>query len=230
MKPNRILLVVVLISVAALAIAQQQMTPERAAQQARRAEILKGPRPIDAMDTVWIEEMTYFEVRDALKSGKANTALILTGGIEENGPYLATGKHNYVLRGTGEAIARKLGNALVVPIVTLEPGDTKSPDAFGSVFLSEQTYRAVLADMADSLKSQGFKHVVFMGDSGSNQEGMKAVTETLNTEWKGKGAVAHFIPEYYNNADTRKFVQSQGIPEKLNSDNIHDEYFITAEI
>jgi creatinine amidohydrolase/Fe(II)-dependent formamide hydrolase-like protein len=236
MSLKRVLLVLLVVSFTIAAFAQQrgaqqQATPEeRAAQAARRAEILKGPRPIDALDTVWIEEMTFFEVRDALKSGKATTALILTGGIEQNGPYLATGKHNYVLRGTGEAIARKLGNALIAPIVTLEPGDPNNVEEPGSVFLSEQTYRAVLTDMGNSLRSQGFKHVVFMGDSGSNQDGMKQVTETLNAAWKGKGAAAHFIPEYYNNADTRNFVKSQGIPEKLNSDNIHDEYFITAEM
>ena len=36
------------------------------------------------------------EVRDAIQEGKT-TGLILTGGIEENGPYLATGKHNYAV-------------------------------------------------------------------------------------------------------------------------------------
>src|SRR6266550_899434 len=67
------------------------------------------PRPVEALDTVFIEEMTWIEVRDALKAGKT-TVLVATGGVEQNGPYLATGKHNYILRGTSEAIARKLGN------------------------------------------------------------------------------------------------------------------------
>src|ERR671924_1449954 len=74
------------------------------------------PRPIDALDTVFIEEMTWLEVRDAMKAGKT-TVIVPTGGVEQNGPYLATGKHNYILRGTAEAIARKLGDALVAPIV-----------------------------------------------------------------------------------------------------------------
>ncbi len=42
---------------------------------------------------MWIEDLTMLEVRDLIKGGKT-TALILTGGIEENGPYLTTGKHN----------------------------------------------------------------------------------------------------------------------------------------
>ena len=42
--------------------------------------------------------------------------IIATGGIEQNGPYLALGKHNYILRTTTERTARKLGKAIVVPI------------------------------------------------------------------------------------------------------------------
>ena len=55
-------------------------------------DVANLPRPIAALDNVWIEELTMMEVRDALAEGKT-TALILTGGIEENGPYLTTGKH-----------------------------------------------------------------------------------------------------------------------------------------
>ena len=64
------------------------------------------PRPIDMHDSVWIEDLTMLEVRDLIKAGKT-TAVMLTGGIEENGPYLTTGKHNNVLSAQGESIARR---------------------------------------------------------------------------------------------------------------------------
>jgi len=70
------------------------------------------PRPIDALDTVFIEEMTWLEVRDAIRGGKT-TVIVATGGVEQNGPYVVTGKHNYILEAITEVIARKLGNALV---------------------------------------------------------------------------------------------------------------------
>ena len=89
------------------------MTPEQQAEAAKRREAeMSAPRPIEAFDSVWMEDLTWMEIRDAIGSGKT-TALILTGGVESNGPYLATGKHNFVLKVMGEAIARKLGNALV---------------------------------------------------------------------------------------------------------------------
>ena len=115
------------------------MTPEQQAEAAKRREAeMSAPRPIEALDSVWMEDLTWMEIRDAIKDGKT-TALILTGGVESNGPYLATGKHNFVLKVMGEAIARKLGNALVAPILTLEPGRPDGPRvAPGSVVLSQE--------------------------------------------------------------------------------------------
>src|ERR1700754_1486087 len=79
-----------------------------------------SPRPIAAVESVFLEDLTWMEVRDALKAGK-NTVIVATGGVEQNGPYLVTGKHNVVLRGTTEAIAKKLGKTLVAPIVPFVP-------------------------------------------------------------------------------------------------------------
>lgn len=212
-----------------------QLTPEQQAEAAKRREAeMKAPRPIDAVDSVWTEELTWMEVRDAIQAGKT-TGLILTGGVESNGPHLATGKHNFVLKVMGDAIARKLGNALVAPILTLEPG---RPDgervAPGSVVLSAATYRAVLTDMADSLRGMGFKNVILMGDSGGNQGAMKEVAAALDAKYKASGTRFYFIPEYYDYASAQKFIKSNGIAEQIEvgasqgSDRIHEEYSIDA--
>jgi creatinine amidohydrolase len=195
---------------------------------APRVDVSNMSRPIEMHDSVWIEDLTMLEVRDLIKAGKT-TALVLTGGIEENGPYLTTGKHNNVLKATGESIARALGNALVAPIVTLEPGNPMRPNISpGTIVLSQATFQAVLTDMANSLRSQGFKDIVMMGDSGGNAKGMQAAATSLNAEWKGNGYV-HFIPEYYNYADVEQFEEEKlGIHEKL--EGYHDDYYITAII
>ena len=73
----------------------QDLTPEqRAARAAEREAAMNVPRPIDAVASLWIEELTWMEIRDAIRAG-STTALILTGGVEANGPHLASGKHNY---------------------------------------------------------------------------------------------------------------------------------------
>ena len=56
-----------------------------------------------------IEDMTWMEVRDAMRDGK-DTVIIATGGIEQNGPYLVAGKHNIVTRGLASAVARNLAS------------------------------------------------------------------------------------------------------------------------
>src|SRR2546421_11453362 len=68
-----------------------------------------SPRPMAAVDSVFIEELTWMEVRDALKSGK-ETVLVATSGVEQNGPYLDTRKHNDVLCCPTHATPRKRRN------------------------------------------------------------------------------------------------------------------------
>src|SRR6266566_2748034 len=137
------LAVAVLIFAGFQAAAPSPMTPDPA-----------SPRPIAALDSVFLEELTWMEVRDALKSGK-KTILIPTGGVEQNGPYLAAGKHNYILRATTEAIARKLGNALVAPIVAFVPeGDIDPPTEHmrypSTISLTEETFQRLLTEICAS--------------------------------------------------------------------------------
>jgi creatinine amidohydrolase len=189
------------------------------------------PRPIAAVDSVFIENLTWMEVRDALKSGQ-DTVIVATGGVEQNGPYLVTGKHNVVLRGTTEAIARKLGKTLVAPIVPFVPeGDIDPPTQHmlypGTISVSEATFEALLADICASLKTHGFRRIVLIGDSGGNQAGMKAVADRLGKEWQGKCRVL-FIPEYYDFSAVTKWLESQGI--KQTAEGLHDDFGMTAQI
>ena len=202
-------LVLSLLAVLSVAIYAEQgrggqrppLTPEQQAEQKRReadTAIAEGVRPIDMLDSVWIEELSWMEVRDLLKDGKT-TALLGVGGVEKNGPYTATGKHNYTLQTTLEAIARKHGKALVAPIVTWEPCN---PDREGltpgSFCVSQETYRALLRDAITSLKSQGFTDIFTFADSGGNPPGLIDVAKELNTKWLGKPARVFYIPEYYD--------------------------------
>jgi creatinine amidohydrolase len=222
-------LAVTLTLAVATASAQTPARPTASVNSQPRVDVTNMPRPIDMHDSVWIEDLTMLEVRDLIKGG-ATTALVLTGGIEENGPFLTTGKHNHVLKATGESIARALGKTLVAPIVTLEPGNPMRPNLSpGTIVLSQATYKAVLTDMANSLKSQGFTNVVLLGDSGGNLNPMKEVAAAVNAAWAGSGARVHFIPEYYNYADVEAFeARELGIHEKM--EGLHDDYYISAII
>ncbi len=218
-------------ALASFADAQQRsMSPEERAERERFQEGFREPRPIDALNSVWIEELTWMEVRDALAAGKT-TVIIPTGGIEQNGPYVATGKHNYVLQTACEWIARDLGNALCAPIIKLVPeGNIEEPSGAmrypGTISLREETFEMVLDDVASSLRAHGFKDICFIGDNGGNQRGMAAVADALNARWSD--ARVHYISEYYDNDGIVAYMERElGITEPTD-DGYHDFYWITA--
>lgn len=213
----------------ALAVGLGLVATPASAQQERH-DMSTYERPIEMADNVWIEELTALEVRDKLASG-TNTALILVGGIEENGPYLTTGKHNHVLEVMGESIARELGNTLVAPIIRVEPGNPERATALGQMRLSQETYRAVLRDYATSLKSQGFTRIFMMGDSGGNLRGMEEVAAELSEKWAGEDVIIAHVPEYYNYAEILEYQNEvMGVPEVQYDEGYHDNFYITSII
>jgi creatinine amidohydrolase/Fe(II)-dependent formamide hydrolase-like protein len=154
-------------------------------------------------DTVWLEELTWDELRDMIRGG-TTTVIIGTAGQEQKGPHMAMGEHKFVLQYTTEKIARALGNAVIAPIITYVPeGSWENPRGHmtkaGTITLPEDRFIELLTHAAKSLKASGFRDVILIGDSGGNQNGMKVVAEQLNAEWKGSGAGvrAHFIGDYY---------------------------------
>ncbi len=177
-----------------------------------------------------MEELTWMEIRDAMRGGK-ETVIVATGGIEQNGPYLATGKHNIILRGTTEAIARKLKTALIASIVPFVPeGDIDPPSLHmkypGTVSLTEETFQSLLRDICSCMRTHGFKNIILIGDSGGNQDGMRAVAKQLNEKWHGDRSKVYYIPEYYDFQSISDWLRPQGIVET--PEGLHDDFVITA--
>jgi creatinine amidohydrolase len=192
------------------------------------------PNPLPKADTVWIEEMTWMDVRDAMNAGK-KTVIISTGGIEPNGPWLALGKHNYVLKANCDAIARKLGDALCAPIVAFVPEGGHEPPrghmaTMGTISLTEATFAALLEDIARSFKAHGFNNIIMIGDSGGNTRGMSAVAKKLTTEWSGKPIVAH-VPEHYQYSTVSALLRELGVTKEGQADDgLHDDPGITLNM
>ena len=207
-------------------VAAAQPAPQ-GARPPRRTFDLTTPRPIPARDSVWIEELTWMEVRDAMAAGKT-TAIIAAGSTEQNGPYVPAGKHIFVLRATAEAIARSLGTALVAPMIPFEPGAASATP--GTLQLRPETYEALIEDEAEGLRANGFRHVVLIGDSGGNQRGLANVAKKLAAAWAGGTTSIHFIPEYYDSWEAADAAwTSLGVPKTVD-EGIHDDYSVNAII
>jgi creatinine amidohydrolase/Fe(II)-dependent formamide hydrolase-like protein len=135
------------------------------------------------------------------------------------------------MRVMGESIARRLGNALAAPIVTIEPGNPENASSPGSIRLSQETFQAVLRDMATSLKAQGFTDIFLLGDNGGSRRSLAAVAEELAEAWRGQGVVIAHIPEYYNYDDVLVYQRDVlGVDEDPRLERLHDDYYITSII
>ena len=155
---------------------------------------------------VFLEAMTWTEVRDALHAG-STTILIPVGGTEQSGPHMALGKHNVRVKALAGRIAAALGNALVAPVLAYVPEGSIAPPTghmrfAGTISIPDATFQSVLDATARSFKQHGFLDVVLIGDHGGYQPQLKAVAARLNHDWAGSPARAHFIEDYYRVTQT----------------------------
>ena len=175
---------------------------------------LTQAQSVPQVDSVFLEELTWMEVRDAIAGGKT-TVIIPTGGTEQNGPHMALGKHNYLVKYKAGEIAKQLGNALVAPVIAYVPeGDINPPTSHmrfaGTITTPQDVFVKVLEYAARSFKQHGFADVVLIGDSGGNQPGQALAAEALNTEWAATMVRVHHITAYYPGRGD-DWVAAQGI-------------------
>ena len=151
--------------------------------------------------SVYIEDLTWTEVRDAIAAGKT-TAIVYAGSTEQKGPHMATGAHNVVAHHVGGRIAESLGNALVYPILPYAvTGDAAARTGHmrypGSVTLTPDTYREAMRQVALSAIAAGFREVYLMADHGDGQGELKRAAETLDAQWVKKGVRVRHVPDLY---------------------------------
>ena len=151
--------------------------------------------------SVMIEDLTWPEIRSAIAAGKT-TAIYYAGSTEQNGPHMATGKHNFIAQHVGRRVAEELGNALVYPVMPYAPtGDPVKKTGHmrfpGSVSLAPETFGGVAREVAESAISAGFRNIFLMGDHGGGQDVLKKVAAELDAQWSPKGIRIRHVPDLY---------------------------------
>lgn len=170
--------------------------------------------------SVYIEDMTWPEVRDAIAAGKTS-AIIYAGSTEQNGPHLALGKHTFFAHYLAGRIAEELGDALVYPTMPFAPtgdfvlktGHLRFP---GSISVSSEVFLGVVSQVALSAINAGFKQIYLMGDHGGGQGELKLAAENLDEEWSPKGVRIRYVPDPY-------------FKEKVQSDQYLKEHQIATD-
>lgn len=171
------------------------------AAQTVRAEAVKS-------SPVALEDMTWVELRDQIGAGKT-TAIVPIGGTEQNGPFMALGKHNVRVEILARRIAAGLGNAIVAPVVSYVPEGGYAPPTShmrfpGTLTIPDDVFEKMLVSIGQSLKVHGFRDVVFLGDHGGYKKSVQRAAAQLNKAWAG-GEARAIVPDAYYQMSSEGF-------------------------
>lgn len=165
-------------------------------------------------DQVEMELMTWPELKAAMAAGKT-TAIVYTGGTEQRGPQNVIGGHQFMGKPLALDIARKLGNAIVFPMMPYTPTGM-SKDIPGSIHMPADVLGLVLEQIAEGAVANGFKNVVLMGDSGGGQgpDGVyAAVAKKVNDKHAAEGVKVVYADRAYGvNNEFVKQIVAEGYP------------------
>jgi creatinine amidohydrolase len=170
-------------------------------------------------DIVELELLTHSEVTDKLKSG-TTTVLLVAGGTEERGPQDVIGGHTIMARHHAIDIAKKLGNALVAPVLPFAVNATglnanrEMADQPGPIQLPADVFKQVQLAAIDSLARSGFKDIFVMGDHGGGQPQMKEAAEEMDKKWSAKDVHVYYVSDFYNKTheDVDKYLYDHNLP------------------
>jgi len=147
---------------------------------------------------VEIELMTYPEIYAAIHQQGKTTVLVVNGGIEQRGPHAVLGGHSLTARPQGIDIARKLGNALVAPVMPFSiAGRHLNPKTPGSVNIPGPLFAAVNEAVVDSMVVNGFKNIVLMGEHGGGQKELEEVAKKTDAKYSPQGVHVFFCGDFY---------------------------------
>jgi creatinine amidohydrolase/Fe(II)-dependent formamide hydrolase-like protein len=156
--------------------------------------------PFDVKDIVELELLTTSEAYDKIHNQGKTSVLLITGGTEERGPHNVLGGHTIMSRHRGVEIAKRLGNALLAPVVPMAvaatgvtPG-TKQP---GGYQIPADTFKAVQLGLIESLSYSGFKDIYVMGDHGGGQKEMKEAVDEMDAKLSPSGVHVYYINDFY---------------------------------
>jgi creatinine amidohydrolase/Fe(II)-dependent formamide hydrolase-like protein len=171
-----------------------------------------------APPSLYIEELTWTELRDLVAAGNT-TILIPLGGTEQNGPHMALGKHNVRVRLLAGKIAAALGNALVAPVLPYVPeGGLVPPTGHmrfpGTITVPQDAFMKTIEYAARSFRAHGFRDIVLRGDHGAYQRDEAGGAGRLDREWAATPVRVHAIREYYeaSTGGFAKLLESRGHP------------------
>ena len=167
-------------------------------------------------EVVDIDLMTYPEIYSAIHDHGKTTVLVYNGGTEQRGPHAVLGGHTFMARATAPAMARRLGNALVAPVLpfSVNPAGGVGPKMPGSIALAPELFQKVNQAVVDSMVENGFKNIVLMGDHGGGQAELMKLAEAMDAKYGPQGTHVYFCGDVYEKSrrEFADWLKSKGLP------------------
>ncbi len=118
-----------------------------------------------------------------LEDNSVTVAVVPMGSTEQHGTNLPLCSDSISVEKVAAEIAKELG-AYLVPVIPI--GESKGFLGFrGTISLSPDTMKSVIADIADSLVITGFKVIIFLSIHGGNSVLWSGYLDTLEEKYNG---------------------------------------------
>lgn len=150
-------------------------------------------KQLTTLPSLHTEELTSHEIQHAIDLG-FSSLIIPTGGIEQNGPHMVTGKHQYIVRHNATKIAKALGNTLISPVINFVPEEPHAAYP-GTIHVDEKIFIEIVNSTINSFSKHGVKNFYLIGDSAGNQPGLKKVAN--NSMFDNSDINVQHIDQYY---------------------------------
>lgn len=131
------------------------------------------------MKKVMVEEMSWYEFRDAMSSN--DLIIVPIGSIEEHGPHSALLFDTAIARETAKAIGERV-EAPVVPVMPI--GNARSLMGFpGTVSIDSELIRELMVQICEGFIKHGAKRIIFINSHGGNSAAIKVVCDDLYAKY-----------------------------------------------
>jgi creatinine amidohydrolase/Fe(II)-dependent formamide hydrolase-like protein len=156
-------------------------------------EWISPNRPAELIE---FDMMTWPEVYDAIHHQGKTVALYYTGGTEHRGPQNVNGGHTLMARETVKEIARRLGNAIVLPVIPYSQNDASAQQT-GTLGLTGEIQGMICERIAEQAITNGFTTVVFLNDHGGGVNVYREIAKKLEDKYRAPELAARNIHVFY---------------------------------
>ena len=140
--------------------------------------------------------MTWPEVYDAIHHQGKTVALLYAGGTEHRGMQNVNGGHTLMAHETVLEIARRLGNAIVLPVMPFSSNNASNQQT-GTLGLTPEIEALVVERIAEQAIATGFTTVILLNDHGGSVTPNTNVAKKLEEKYRAPELAGRNIHVFY---------------------------------